>query len=245
MRLAYKLAIAVAVALFAGSLLVDRDTLIVAVSAPKVGHAMTLFLATDLGPLEDYRDLTAEYEIHYGDQLVYPPSGRGATFDVHDRRGTAIVPYELFVIGNGEYDVVVRYGGEATRLRVSVEKWVEHVWVRPRETEGTIQVETALSGATGARPEDRILARGEIILTIHYRGTDGRSDRVVGQVSAETRNDRTSTEVGIPRSLVSSGPGYYSFEPLFHNLEARNNVQVDGDPTMANRRPPSNWLYVN
>lgn len=245
MRLGYKLAIGVAAVLVAGAMLVDSDTLIVAVSAPKVGHAMTIFLATDLGPLEDYRDLTAEYEIHYGDQLVYPPSGRGATFDVRDRRGTAVVPYEHFVIGNGEYDVLVRYGGEATRSRVTVDKWVEHVWLQPRDTGKMTQVETALSGATGARAEDRILARGEIILTVHYRGPDGRADRVLGQVAAETRNDRTSTDVLIPKALLSEGPGYYSFEPLFHNLEARNNVQVEGDPTMANRHPPSNWLYVS
>lgn len=244
MRLVSVVAVGVVLAAVAAALLVQGDSLIVAVSAPKVGPAMTIFLATDLGPLEDYRDLTAEYEIRYGDHLVYPPSGRGATFDVRDRRGTAIVPYELFVVGNGEYDVIVRYGGEATRSRVTVEKWVEHVWLQPGERGGSLQVETALSAGTGGRPEDRILARGEIILTVHYRGADGRSDRVLGQVATETRSDRTSTPVSIPRSLLSEGPGYYSFEPLFHNREARNNAQVDGDPTMANRRPPANWIYV-
>lgn len=221
----------------------DRDALIVAVSAPRASNAMTVFLATDLGPLEDYRDLTAEYEIRFGDRVIYPPAGRGATFEVKDRRGTAVVPYELFVVGNGEYDVVVRYGGESSRSRVAVDKWVEHVWLHPFERGDNIVVEAALSSATGGRPEDRILAQGELILTIHYRGTDGKSDRVVGQVSAQTRNDRTSTSIPIPRSELSQG-GYYSFEPLFHNLEAHNNVQVDGDPTMRNHQPPWNWIYV-
>lgn len=243
MRLLAALSIVLAFLLLAG-LVLDRDTLIVAVSAPKTSNAMTIFLATDLGPLEDYRDLTAEYEIHYGDHLIYPPAGKGAAFAVEDRRGTKIVPYDLFVVGNGEYDIIVRYGGEVTRSRVTIEKWVDHVWVHPFERGDIVNVETALSSATGGRPEDRILARGEIILNIHYRGPDGDQDRIVGQVSSETRNDRAATSVAVPKARLSQGTGYYSFEPLFHNLEARNNLQVDGDPTMANLRPPFNWLYV-
>lgn len=228
----------------AGGLFLDRDMLIVAVSAPKAANAMTIFLATDFGPLEEYRDLNAEYEIHYGDKLIYPPTGEGATFSVKDRRGTEVVPYDLFVVGNGQYDVIIRYGGEVTRSRVTVEKWVDHVWLHPFERGPTVTVETALSSATGGRPEDRILAHGEIILTIRYHGTDGRSNALVGQVSSETRNDRVATHIAVPKSSLSRGPGYYSFEPLFHNLEARNNLQVDGDPTMANLRPPFNWIYV-
>lgn len=227
-----------------GSVL-DRDSLIVAVSAPKASNAMTIFLATDLGPLEQYRDISAEYEIHFGDELVYPPAGRGATFPVEERRGTEIVPYELFVVGNGEYDIIVRYGGDVTRTRVAIEKWVDHVWLHPFDKGDVVNVEVALSSATGGRPDDRILSHGELILTIHYRGPDGKLDRVVGQVSAETRNDRTATIVPVAKSRLSQGAGYYSFEPLFHNREARNNVQVDGDPTMANLRPPWNWIYVN
>lgn len=222
-----------------------REPLVIAISAPKAESGMTLFLATETGPLEEFRDLAAEYAIYFGDRLIYPPAGKGATFQVEGRTGTAFIPYNLFVVGNGEYDVVVRYAGEETRSRVRVEKWVDHVWLRPFERDDVVIVEAALSSATGGRPEDRILSHGELILTIRYHGTDGSQDRVVGQVSAETRNDRTSTLVAIPRAKLTQGAGYYSFQPLFHNLEARDNVQVDGDPTMANMRPPWNWIYIN
>ena len=224
---------------------VGREPLIVALSAPKAASGMTIFVVTEDNYLDKFRDLNAEYAIYFGDKLIYPPAGRGASFQVDGRTGSAFVPYNLFVVGNGEYDVLVRYGGEETRSRVRVEKWVEYIWLHPFDRGDVVVVETALSTATGGRPEDRILSHGELILTIKYRGADGTLDRTVSQVTAETRNDRTATPVPVPKSRLSQGPGYYSFEPLFHNLEARDNVQVAGDPTMANLRPPWNWIYVN
>lgn len=221
------------------------DPLIIAVSAPKSEGGMTLFVVTEARYLDRFRDLSAEYEIHFGDKLIYPPAGKGATFPVTGRTGTIVIPYNLFVVGNGEYDVIVRFAGEETRSRARVEKWVEHVWLRPFDRGDGIVVETALSSATGGRPDDRILAHGELILTIHYRGTDGTLDRVVGQISAETQNDRSASMVVVPKARLSQGAGYYSFEPLFHNFEARDNVQVAGDPTMGNLRPPWNWIYFN
>lgn len=221
------------------------EPLLIAASAPKASNAMTIFLATDSNFFDKYRDLQAEYEIRYGDRLIYPPTGEGASFDVKDRRGTAVVPYELFVVGNGEYDVIVRYGGESARVRVSVGKWVDYVWVRPFDLDTGIRVEAALSSATGARPEDRILAQGELILTIRYHGQDGTANVAVGQVNAITRNDRIATSVAIPDSRLTQGAGYYSFDPLFHNQEARDNLQVTGDPTMQNARPPANWIYLD
>jgi hypothetical protein len=244
MRAVLLVAALLAPALLSGCIL-GHEPLILAASAPKAASGMTLFLVTEVGPLEKFRDLSPEYVIYYGDRLIYPPGGRGATFPLDGRTGTVVIPYHLFVVGNGEYDVLVRYAGDESRLRVRVEKWVEHVWLHPFERGGGIVVEAALSSATGGRPEDRILAQGELILTIHYHGTDGKSDRIVGQVSAETRHDRINANVPVPKSRLSQGPGYYSFEPVFHNLEARDNVQVLGDPTMANLRPPWNWIYVN
>ncbi|HET6406034.1 MAG TPA: hypothetical protein VFH78_15445 [Candidatus Thermoplasmatota archaeon] len=222
-----------------------REPLIIAISAPKAASAMTLFLVTENNYLDRFRDLDAEYAIYYGDKLIYPPAGRGASFQVEGRSGTAVIPYNLFVVGNGEYDVLVRYAGEETRSRVRVEKWVQYVWVHPFDRGDVVVVEAALSTATGGRPEDRILAHGELILTIKYRGTDGTLDRTIGQLTAQTQHDRTATNVPVPKSRLNQGAGYYSFEPLFHNLEARDNVQVGGDPTMSNLRPPWNWIYVN
>lgn len=242
---AYALALALlAPALLSGCVL-GGEPLIIAISAPKAERAMTVFLVTETSFFDRFRELSAEYAIYYGDRLIYPPAGRGASFPMEGRTGSVVIPYNLFVVGNGEYDVVVRYAGEETRARARVEKWVDYVWLRPFDRGETVVVETALSSATGGRPEDRILAHGELVLTIHYHGTDGKLDRIAGQVSAETRNDRTATHVQVPKSRLTQGAGYYSFEPLFHNLEAKLNVQVPGDPTMANLRPPWNWIYIN
>lgn len=231
--------------LVAGTGCLGRDPLIIALSAPKAASGMTIFVVTEDNALDKFRDLNAEYAIYFGDKLIYPPAGRGASFQVEGRTGTVFVPYDLFVVGNGEYDVLVRYAGEETRSRVRVEKWVQYVWLHPFDRGDVVVVEAALSSATGGRPEDRILSHGELILTIKFRGADGTLDRTVSQITAETRNDRTATNVPVPKSRLSQGAGYYSFEPLFHNLEARDNVQVQPDPTMANLRPPWNWIYVN
>lgn len=221
-----------------------REPLIVAASAPKASSGMTIFVATDESFFDRFRDKDAQYAIYYGDRLIYPPAGKGATFSVADRSGSAFVPYNLFVVGNGEYDVHVKYGGADARARVRVEKWAEYVFLHPFDRGDTIVVETALSSATGGRPDDRILAQGELVLTMKYRGPDGRADRTIGSVTTQTSHDQTSTAVAIPRSRLSAGPGYYSFEPLFHSREARDNVQVGPDPTMANLNPPWNWIYL-
>ena len=239
------LALAILVVAASSGCVIGREPLILAISAPKAESGMTLFLVTESSYLDRFRDIDAEYAIYFGDRLIYPPAGRGASFQVEGRTGTAFIPYNLFVVGNGEYDVLVRYGDDESRARARVEKWVEYVWLHPFDRGDVVMVETALSSATGGRPEDRILSVGELILTIHYHVTDGKGDRTLGQVTGETRHDRTSTNIAVPKSRLSQGAGYYSFEPLFHNLEARDNVQVPGDPTMANLRPPWNWIYVN
>lgn len=245
MRVLVLALILLAPAALSGCTVLGREPLIIAISAPKASDAMTLFLVTENDPLSKFREESAEYAIYYGDRLIYPPAGRGASFQVDGRTGTAVIPYNLFVVGNGEYDVVVRYAGEETRSRVRVEKWAYHVWLHPFDRGDVVVVESALSSATGGRPEDRILAQGELILTIHYRGPDGKSDRIVGQIAQETRHDRTATNVPVPKTRLNQGPGYYSFEPVFHNLEARDNVQVGGDPTMRNLQPPWNWIYID
>lgn len=243
-RLALILAILLALPASAGCL--RPDPLLVALSAPKAASGMTLFLVTDKDLVDKLTKDTdrAEYSIYFGERLIYPPGGKGATFPVDGRAGSAFIPYNLFVVGNGDYDVVVKYAGQTTRARVTVEKWVEYVYLHPFDKGNTIVVEAALASATGGRPEDRILAAGDLILNIQYRGRDGTENRVIGSISTNVRNDQISAVVEVPRSRLSQGPGFYSFEPKFHNLEAKDNVQVPGDPTMANRQPPWNWLWV-
>lgn len=222
-----------------------EEPLIVAASAPRAASGMTLFVVTEKGLLEKFKDLKAEYRIYFGDRLIYPANGQGGIIPIEGRTGSAFVPYSHFVVGNGQYDVVISQGGTEVRTRVHVEKWVEYVRVQPFDKGDRILVQAALSSAAGARPQDRILSEGDLLVTLKYRGTDGREERTIGQVATTTRNDHVSTTVEVPRFRLSQGPGYYSFEPLFHNAEAVNNVQVRGDPTMANAYPPANWIYVN
>jgi hypothetical protein len=222
-----------------------EEPLIVAASAPRAASGMTLFVVTEKGLLEGFQDLKAEYRIYFGDRLIYPAGGQGGVIPIEGRTGSAFVPYNNFVVGNGEYDVVVSQGGTEVRTRVHVEKWVQYVRVQPMDKGDRILVQAALSSATGAKPDDRILSEGDLLVTMKYRGKDGREERTIGQVATTTRNDHVSTTVEVPRFRLSQGAGYYSFEPLFHNAEAVNNVQVPGDPTMANAYPPANWIYVN
>jgi hypothetical protein len=225
---------------------IAREPIIIALSAPKASSGMTLFLVTDPSLPDKLAGSaqTAEYAIYYGDQLVYPPGGHGATFTVQGRSGSVFIPYSFFVVGNGDYRVVVTYGGRQTTTEATVEKWADYVFLHPFDRGDSIVVEAALASSTGGNPQDTILADGELVLNVHYRGADGSEDRTIGSISTYTRHDRTSIDVPVPRSKLDQGPGYYSFEPTFHNLEAENNVQVPGDPTMANREPPWNWIYI-
>ena len=242
-------ALAIALALVAATLgagCIRPDGLLVALSAPKASSGMTLFLVADPGLIGKLAgdDESAEYAIYFGDRLLYPPGGKGADFPIEGRTGSVFIPYNLFVVGNGEYDVVVKFAGKESRARVTVEKWVEYVHLRPFDKGNVVVIEAALASATGGRPDDRILADGELVMKIHYRGADGREDRTVGSITTFTRHDHISTRLEVPKARLTQGPGYYSFEPLFHNDEARDNVQVTGDPTMRNHQPPWNWYYL-
>lgn len=242
-------ATAIALALLAATLLpgcIRPDGLLVALSAPKAASGMTLFLVADPGLIGKLSsdDESAEYAVYFGDKLLYPPGGKGADFPIEGRTGSVFIPYNLFVVGNGEYDVVVKFAGKESRARVTVEKWVEYVYLRPFDKGNVIVVEAALASATGGSPDDRILADGELVMQLHYRGTDGRQDRTIGSIQTYTRHDHINTRVEVPRSRLTQGAGYYSFEPVFHNDEAKDNVQVPGDPTMKNHQPPWNWIYV-
>jgi hypothetical protein len=241
------IALVASVALGGCVTLPGRDTLILALSAPKAASGMTLFLVNDNGIVDKITKDTdsAEYAIYFGDKLIYPPGGNGADFPVSGRTGSVFIPYNLFVVGNGDYDVLVKYAGSSTRARVTVEKWVEFVYLHPFEKDNIVVVEAALASATGGRPEDRVLSSGDLILNIHYRGQDGTEDRTIGSVTGSTKNDEIGTKLEVPRSRFSQGRGYYSFEPVFHNLEAKDNVQVPGDPTMGNRLPPWNWIWIS
>jgi hypothetical protein len=206
---------------------------------------MTIFAVVDKGLLSRFGTSTGDYVIYFGDKIVYPPGGRGGAIDLSQRTGTTFVPYANFVSGNGEYDVQVRYAGTEARARVTVEKWVRYVYLHPYEKDGEIIVESALQSASGGSVDDRILARGDLILSLKFHGKDGSLDENVDQFHTTTENDAVGNRLEIAKGRFDRGPGFYSFEPLFHNLEARDNVQVKGDPAMANSVPPLNWILIN
>jgi len=235
--------LALALAAIAPGCVFPND-LIVGVSAPKQASGMTVFVIGDKGLFHSLSSDAAEYVVYYGDKIAYPPGGKGGTISMHGRSGELFLPYDYFVLGNGEYDVVVRFAGIEQRSRVHVEKWVQYVYLHPFDKGSNVEVQVALESSAGGHPEDRILASGELILNIKYRGLDGTQSQNVAQISVTTRNDQTATTVEIARSQLNAGPGYYSFEPLFHNQEARDNLQVGPDPTMANYQPPFNWIYL-
>ncbi|HEX2021096.1 MAG TPA: hypothetical protein VHH36_00160 [Candidatus Thermoplasmatota archaeon] len=227
-----------------GCLQFSGGSFIVAASAPRAASGMTVFLAQQPGFFDGNAPSAAEYTILYGDKVVYPLGGRGATFNVVDRTGSAFVPYNLFVVGNGDYTVVVRHGDDEMRVRVPVHKWASYVFLHPFDTGDEVRVEAALSSATGGSPESRVLASGELSLQIVYRGLDGEEARPLSHRRVATDHDETSTRIDVERGELSAGPGCYSFEPLFHNAEAKNNLHVKADPTLANQDPPWNWLCI-
>lgn len=242
--LAFALILVASLPALTGCLGLGSEPLVVAASAPKAASGMTIFVVSDGGVTDRVRDTRAEYAIYFGEQLIYPPGGRGASFEVADRTGSIFVPYSQFVVGNGDYDVVIKYQGGEHRVRVNVQKWADYVYLRPFDKGTVVNVEVVLSSATGGHPADRILAQGELLLELRYRGRTGDEDRTLGLFEVKTEHDKASTLVSIPRSRFNAGPGYYSFEPVFHNDEARNNVQVGADPTLRNRSPPWNWIYI-
>lgn len=225
---------------------ITTGSILVAASAPKAASGMTIFVAEDPSIVGRLADASrAEYSIYYGEKLVYPPGGKGATFAIQARTGNVFVPYNLFVVGNGDYDVRIRYGGDEYRARVDIQKWANYVFLHPFDKGSYVSIESALGSATGGAPQHRILAAGELVLEIVYRGLDGNDDRSLGVIRTASAHDETSTRVDVPKSRLNAGPGYYSFEPVFHNAEAKNNVQVRADPTLANRNPPWNWIYIS
>lgn len=227
-----------------GCLSTFNSTLIIAASAPRAASGMTLFVVQDPGVLDSLDDARAEYSIFYGERLIYPPAGKGASVPFDGRSGSVFIPYNLFVVGNGDYDIVVHSDGMDYRSRVSVQKWANYVYLHPFDTGSDIRVDVTLNSQTGGEPTDRIMTRGELLVAIHYRGLSGDEDRTLGRVTTTTDRESTGTKMRIPRSALAAGPGYYSFEPLFHNEDAKNNVQVKADPTMAYRDPPWNWIYI-
>lgn len=221
----------------------NDDGVYAVVSAPAESGGMTIFVLVER-TLQN-NDGQANYLIRFGDEIVYPPGGLGGTIPVTDGRGMIFIPYDLFVVGNGKYEVEVEFGGDRAIVPTEVEKWVNYVYLHPYDRGNKIVIDAQLSRATGGAPSGRILAEGELLLQLRYRGQNGEQDRSIGQpIRAITDPDQSFVRVEVPRSAFSSGSGYYSVEPVFHNYQAKGNLWVGPDPAMAQRSPPWNWIYV-
>jgi len=219
------------------------DTLVAALSAPLDADGLTIFAVRGDGS-ENGPSLQANYEIRYQGRIVYPPAGAGGILILNQGRGSQFVPYHFFVEGNGPYEVVVRLEDQVATASVSVEKWVEYVYLHPYWKNGRALVDLQLSKGTGGQPDDRVVARGDLLLEVRYRGLDQSLNSYAGVIRAKTPDDRTFTRIDVPSSTFSKGPGWYSFESTFNNDQAKGNTNVKNDPTMASRSPPWNWIYV-
>ncbi|MHB8606366.1 MAG: hypothetical protein ACYDCK_14040 [Thermoplasmatota archaeon] len=228
-----------------GCVVVGSQGIDVVASAPREAAGMTLFATTHTNAITQLSATQASYAIYYGDQVVYPPYGRGGDFTLDSGRGVVYVPYSLFVVGNGDYTIHVDWQDEHATTSVTVEKWVSYVYLHPADRDGNVVVDAQLSRSTGGSPTDRILASGELIFQLHYRGLKGDEDSFVPpQITTATDSSDTFTRVEIPRASFNAGSGWYSIDPIFHNSEAKGNSWVPADPTMAQRDPPWNWIYI-
>lgn len=210
-----------------------------ALSSPAHSDGLTIFAAAPGEEPEQGR-----YVISYQGRDVYPPGGLGGVFSMKDGKGSQFVPYSFFVQGNGRYDVRVEIDGTTATSHTIIEKWVEYVYLHPYYKGSRALVDVQLSRERGGSPTDRVIARGDLIIEVHYRGPDGTLDSLVGTMRETTPSDATFTRLQVPPSLLSRGPGYYAFEATFHNAQAQGNAGVENDPTLAQRSPPWNWLKV-
>lgn len=219
------------------------EPLTVAASAPRAGGGLTAFVIVS-DKLASLANDVAAYEIRYGGAVIYPPGGVGGSFSVENGRGTLFVPYHQFVVGNGPYEVVVRYGSHEGSAQTSVVKWVDYVYLKPYDRGSSVWIDAQLSRSAGGSPSDRVTTDGELALDLVYRGVDGKAKKFLSRITTETEAHDSFTRLEVPRSKFSEGSGYYSVEATFHNAQARNNLNVGNDPLMAQRSPPANWIWI-
>ena len=214
----------------------------VAASSPDSAAGMTLAVAIPNAPLKNL-DGDASYQIRYNGKLVYPPGGKGATFPIKEGRGSAFIPYSIFVVGNGLYEVTVMFDGGVERISVGVQKWVNHVFIVPSEKQGRIVVDLLLTRTSGGGPSDRVLAAGDLFIDVRYRGVDGSLNVQQQRLKYSLSGDEPLVRIPIPRTAFQQGPGYYSFEATFHNDQAFGNNGVKNDPSLGATNPPRNWIW--
>lgn len=244
-RLAAALAVVVLAPAFSGCLGPNPS---VVASAPKKGNGLTVTVSTETGPIRGASD-EITYSITYNGEEVYPPPGL-ETIELDDAGlGSFFVPYEEFVVGNGDYQIHVA-DGEA-RTSVDVQKFVEYVFLnpyveQPEDEEDTFFIDLTLQGSQGGRPQDRVIAKGEAQIDVMYRGENGTKNESAHSFQVITNPDRTFTRTSFPLEEMDQykGEGYYSVHVSFDNFQARGNFGVGLDPSLRDGDPPRHWVYV-
>lgn len=222
-----------------------QPDLVVVASAPRIANGMTIAVGVPRTLFEDGEGI-ATYVISHGGAVLYPPGGVGAFIQLAEGRGSAFVPYQNFVVGNGEYEVTVHYKDRSALVRASVEKWVQFVYVFPYQRNETIVADVVLEGGSG-EPNYRIFAAGQLNLQVRYRGENMTEDEM--RLTRVLRHEGLDAyiRVTIPFDDLEQrqrNRGYYSVEATFHNEQANGNNNVPLDPALAQADPPTNYVYL-
>lgn len=214
-------------------------------SAPLRANGLTLTISAEGGPIGGPPG-EIPYEVTYGGEHVHPPPGLESIELDSNGLGSKFVPYQEFVVGNGDYKVSVGDGDGAESTRVQVQKYVQYVYINPYVEEDRFTIDTTLQSSKGGQPTDRIIAKGLATFDIDYRGNNGSKEQDAHSFTAVTNPDRTFTRVSFPVKEMEhyKGEGYYSVDVTFDNYQADGNLNVGLDPTFGTRDPPRNWVYV-
>jgi len=216
---------------------------VVVAQAPPTANGLSVLLAVPKGVLGS-GDGQATFRISYNGATVYPPGGvLPASIPIHESKGSVFVPYQAFVVDNGDYLVDVELEGHTTRATVPIHKWVYYVYVLPYKRDSSLFADVVLEQTRG-QPNDRIFAQGELRVEVHYRGQHGEEDQLRVTRTLLTEGDQSFQRIEFPFTSFDPKDGYYSLEATFSNLQASGNNNVGLDPELANARPPTNWVHL-
>lgn len=222
-------------------------SLVVVASSPRIANGMTIAVGVPRTMFDDGEG-NAFYFVSYNGQVLYPPGGViGGVIGMEEGRGSAFVPYNTFVVDNGEYEVAVTYKDRQASVRTPVDKWVNFVYVFPYLRNDTLVADIVLERASG-QPNDRIFAAGQLNVRMYYRGDDGKAEPGLRfSRSVEVSGLDSFSRVQVPLESIQRtdrNRGFYSVEATFHNVQASGNNNVPLDPALAQADPPTNWVYL-
>lgn len=233
--------------LLAGCLGPSEASLVLVASAPRLANGMTIAFAVPRGLFSEPEG-GASYYVSLGEQVVYPAgSVLGAPLLLQNGRGAEFVPYQNFVVENGQYTVTVLYEDKRSTAMVDVTKWVHWVYVLPYVRNDTFVADLVLERTSG-EPNDRIFAAGQLNLELRYRGEDGQSNDTRYARAYILDGSQSFQRVSVPVEALQQGPrnrGWYSVEATFHNFQANGNNHVPMDPALGSAKPPTNWVYLD